>query len=149
MIHGNGETQHSPVKRIVVVGGSAAGPKAAARARRLDEQAEVVIIQKAPDLSMASCGYPYYVGGVFDDRNQLLMTPAGVVRDPGFFMKAKGIIARTETAATAIDRVKKTVTVLDLKTRTQEDLAYDKLVLATGATLLSSWTFGGPTSTSR
>ena len=57
MIHGDGKAQPSPRKSIVVVvGGSAAGPKVAARARRLDEQAEIVIIQKAPDLSMASCG---------------------------------------------------------------------------------------------
>jgi NADPH-dependent 2,4-dienoyl-CoA reductase/sulfur reductase-like enzyme/rhodanese-related sulfurtransferase len=51
-------------KRIVVIGGSAAGPKAAARARRLDQEAEITIVQKDPDLSMASCGYPYYVGAV-------------------------------------------------------------------------------------
>ncbi|HRW81610.1 MAG TPA: pyridine nucleotide-disulfide oxidoreductase, partial [Desulfomonilia bacterium] len=62
-------------KRIVIIGGSAAGPKAAAKARRMDEHAEVVILQKDADLSMASCGYPYYVGGYFDDRNMLLCTP--------------------------------------------------------------------------
>ena len=50
-------------KRIIVIGGSAAGPKAASRARRLDEDVEIVMIQKSADLSMASCGYPYYVGG--------------------------------------------------------------------------------------
>ncbi|MGE4492856.1 MAG: pyridine nucleotide-disulfide oxidoreductase, partial [Syntrophotalea sp.] len=66
-------------KRIVVIGGSAAGPKAAARAKRLDPDAEVTIIQKAPEMSMASCGYPYYVGGVFDNRNALLSTPYGEV----------------------------------------------------------------------
>ncbi len=121
-------------KRIIVIGGSAAGPKAAAKARRLDEHAEITIIQKAPDLSMASCGYPYYVGGVFDDRNLLLCTPAGVVRNPGFFLKAKGIVARTETEALAIDRNKKTVTVKGLVDGKQEDLPYDKLILATGAT---------------
>ncbi|HNW30274.1 MAG TPA: pyridine nucleotide-disulfide oxidoreductase, partial [Spirochaetota bacterium] len=58
-------------KRIIIIGGSAAGPKSAAKARRLDENAEIIIIQKAPDLSMASCGYPYYVGGFFNDRNAL------------------------------------------------------------------------------
>jgi NADPH-dependent 2,4-dienoyl-CoA reductase/sulfur reductase-like enzyme len=62
------------------------------------------------------------------------MTPAGVVRNPGFYMVAKGIVARTETEATSIDPVKKTVTVSDLKTQNQEELAYDKLILATGAT---------------
>ncbi len=50
-------------KRIIVIGGSAAGPKAASKARRMDEDAEITIFQKASDLSMASCGYPYYVGG--------------------------------------------------------------------------------------
>jgi len=120
-------------KRILVIGGSAAGPKAAARARRMDENAEVVIIQKAPDLSMASCGYPYYVGGFFDDRNMLLCTPTGVVRDPKFYLNAKAIVARTETEATAIDRKAKTVTVKDLKTGKTETLGYDKLIITTGS----------------
>lgn len=53
------------MNKIVVIGGSAAGAKAAARAKRMDESAEITIIQKDPDLSMATCGYPYYVGGVF------------------------------------------------------------------------------------
>ncbi len=119
--------------KVIVVGGSAAGPKAAARARRMDESAEITIIQKSPDLSMASCGYPYYVGGFFDDRNQLLCTPTGVVRDPKFFLNAKGINARTSTEAVAIDRSKKLVKVKDLNTQKVEELAYDKLVIATGA----------------
>ncbi len=76
-------------KKIIIVGGSAAGPKTAARARRLDENAEITVYQSASDLSMASCGYPYYIGGVFDDRNQLLCSPAGVVRDTNFFWNAK------------------------------------------------------------
>lgn len=121
-------------KKILVVGGSAAGPKAAARARRLDEQAEITIIQKSPELSMASCGYPYYVGGFFDDRNLLLCTPTGVVRDPRFYLQAKGIVARTETEVVAIHRAKKTLSIRDLRTGAEEELAYDKLILATGAT---------------
>lgn len=121
------------MKKIIVIGGSAAGPKAAARARRLDEYAEVTIIQKSPELSMASCGYPYYVGGFFDDRNQLLCTPAGVVRDPKFFMAAKNINARTSTEAISIDRKKKIVVIEDLNTRKTEELPYDKVILATGA----------------
>jgi len=52
----------SEPKKIVVIGGSAAGPKAAAKARRLDEHADITLSQKGGDLSMASCGYPYYVG---------------------------------------------------------------------------------------
>ncbi len=91
-------------KRIVVIGGSAAGPKAAAKARRIDNDAEVVILQKDADLSMASCGYPYYVGGYFNDRNMLLCTPTGVVRNPMFYLNAKDIDARVNTEVTAIDR---------------------------------------------
>lgn len=120
-------------KRIIVIGGSAAGPKAAAKARRLDENADIIIIQKAPDLSMASCGYPYYVGGFFDDRNMLLCTPTGVVRDPKFYLNAKGIVARTETEALKIDRQKKTVLVKDLKSGKDESVPYDRLVICTGA----------------
>lgn len=120
-------------KKIVVVGGSAAGAKAAAKARRLDEFADITIIQKAPDLSMASCGYTYYVGGVFDDRNALLCTPAGVVRDPVFFQKAKKITALVETEVKAINREKKTVTCRNVKSGEEQTIAYDKLVIATGA----------------
>ncbi|NLW69334.1 MAG: FAD-dependent oxidoreductase, partial [Bacteriovoracaceae bacterium] len=90
-------------KRIVVIGGSAAGPKAAAKARRTDSKAEVILIQKDAELSMASCGYPYYVGGYFDDRNMLLSTPTGVTRDPAFYLNAKDIDARTNTEVTKID----------------------------------------------
>ncbi len=119
-------------KKIVVIGGSAAGPKAAARARRLNEHAEITIIQKAPDLSMASCGYPYYVGGTFNDRNMLICTPTGVIRDPNYYLNAKGIVARTETEAVKIDRNSKTVTIRDLKTGKEEEIKYDKLIIATG-----------------
>lgn len=121
-------------KRIVVIGGSAAGPKAAAKARRMDQHADITIIQKAPDLSMASCGYPYYVGGTFDSRNELICTPTGVVRDPVFFMKAKGITALVATEATAIHREKHVVTCRDLHTGKTQQIPYDKLILATGAT---------------
>ncbi len=120
-------------KKIVVIGGSAAGAKAAAKARRLDEFAEITIVQKAPDLSMASCGYPYYVGGTFNDRSQLLCTPAGVVRDPVFFQKAKKITALVETEVVAIKRAEKQVVCRNLKTGEEQTLAYDKLVIAAGA----------------
>lgn len=130
---GHGMRKGQKMTRIVVIGGSAAGPKAAARARRLDEKAEITIIQKSPDLSMASCGYPYYVGGFFDDRNQLLCSPTGVVRDSKFFLAAKGITARTSTEAISIDRANKLVKVKDLTSQHIEDLPYDKLILANGA----------------
>ncbi len=120
-------------KKIVVVGGSAAGPKAAAKAGRIDPNAEITILQKDPELSMASCGYPYYVGGFFDDRNALLATPTGVVRDPQYYINAKGIEAKVSTEVVAIDREKKKVTYKDLVSGATGSLSYDKLVLATGS----------------
>lgn len=122
-----------PAKKIVVIGGSAAGAKAAAKARRLDQKAEITIIQREPDLSMASCGYPYYVGGLFDDRNMLLATPTGVVRGPGFFLKTKDIKALTQTEAIKIDRNEKRVTCRNVITGEEMKAEYDKLILATGA----------------
>jgi len=124
----------SDVKKIVVIGGSAAGPKAAARARRMDEKAEITIIQKDPDLSMASCGFPYYVGGFFDDRNMLLSTPTDVTRNPTFYINSKGIVAKTDTEAIAVDRQKKSVTCRNRVTGKDDMVNYDKLILTTGAT---------------
>lgn len=121
-------------KQIVVIGGSAAGPKAAAKARRLDESADIVVLQKGADLSMASCGYPYYVGGTFDERDQLLCTPAGVVRNSKFYLNAKAIDARTNSEATSIDPQSHTVTYRSLLTEETTTIGYDKLIIATGAT---------------
>jgi len=121
------------IKHYVIIGGSAAGPKIASKIRRLDQTAEITIIQKSKSLSMASCGYPYYVGGVFDDPNLLIATPTGVTRDPDFFFKAKGITAYVETEAIAINRKKKLVSIKDLKSGKIQDLPYDKLAITTGA----------------
>lgn len=121
-------------KQIIVIGGSAAGPKAASRARRIDEHADITIIQKSADLSMASCGYPYYIGGFFDDRAQLLCSPAGVVRDTNFFWNAKKIVTKVNTEVTKINVEEKTVSFTDLQTGEKGTLPYDKLVIATGAT---------------
>ncbi len=120
-------------KRIVVIGGTAAGPKAASRAKRLDEQADVTLLQKAPELSMASCGYPYYVAGEVKERDALLCTPAGIVRDPAFFAGAKGITAMVGTEVTAIDRKAKTVAWKRLATGETGNLPYDKLIVTTGS----------------
>jgi NADPH-dependent 2,4-dienoyl-CoA reductase/sulfur reductase-like enzyme/rhodanese-related sulfurtransferase len=120
-------------KRIVVIGGAAAGPKAAAKARRIDVNAEVIILQKDPDLSMASCGYPYYVGGYFDDRNMLLSTPTGVTRNPMFYLNAKDIDARVNTEVTAIDRDGRSVSFRNVITGETGRMTYDKLIIATGS----------------
>ena len=82
---------------------------------------------------MASCGYPYYVGGVFDDRNMLISTPTGVQRDSSYFSKVKDITALVRTEVTAVDRKARAVSTRNLDTGQVESLPYDKLVLATGA----------------
>jgi len=121
-------------QRIVVVGGSAAGPKAAAKARRMNPEAEIIIVQKAKYLSMASCGYPYYVAGVFDDRNKLISTGTGTIRDPQYFLVTKGIEARVQTEAITIDRENKILRCKNLLNAETYDLPYDQLILTTGAT---------------
>jgi NADPH-dependent 2,4-dienoyl-CoA reductase/sulfur reductase-like enzyme/rhodanese-related sulfurtransferase len=120
-------------ERIVVIGGSAAGPKTAAKARRMNQHAEIILLQKDADLSMASCGYPYYVGGYFDNRDELICTPTGVIRNPAFFLKAKGIHAMTRTEATEIDRDHHVVKYRNLETGEEGRVEYDKLAIATGA----------------
>lgn len=120
-------------KKIIIIGGAAAGPKVASRARRLDQNTEIIIIQKENDLSMASCGYPYYVGGVFNNRNQLICSPTGVVRDPKFFMNAKGITAYNNMEAIEIDKKRHSVKCIDLMTKSGKSFDYDKLILCTGS----------------
>ncbi|MDC7227781.1 MAG: FAD-dependent oxidoreductase [Spirochaetales bacterium] len=119
--------------KYVIIGGSAAGPKTASKIRRMDPEGEITMIQKGKFLSMASCGYPYFVGGVFDDPNMLIATPTGAQRDPSFFMNVKNIKALTSTEATAINREKKTVVLKNLETGKNSEIPYDKLFLATGA----------------
>jgi len=120
-------------KRIVVIGGVAAGPKAAARARRLDPEADITIVEQDEILSYAGCGLPYYISGVVDDRRDLISTPIGVLRDPQFFAKVKNIKVLNRTRAIAIDRQAQEVEVQSVATGERQRLPYDKLVLATGA----------------
>ncbi|NSW54391.1 MAG: FAD-dependent oxidoreductase [Armatimonadetes bacterium] len=120
-------------KRILIIGGVAAGPKAAARARRLDPDAEITIIEKDEIMSYAGCGLPYYISGMVDNRNDLMATPIGVLRDPAFFADVKGITVLNRTEALSIDRAAHEVEVKDLKTGEIRRIGYDKLILATGA----------------
>jgi NADPH-dependent 2,4-dienoyl-CoA reductase/sulfur reductase-like enzyme/rhodanese-related sulfurtransferase len=120
-------------KKIVVIGGVAAGPKAAARARRLDPSAEITIVEKDELLSYAGCGLPYYISGLVEDRRQLMATPIGVMRDPQFFAQVKNIKVLNRTLATAIDRAAREVEVQGVDTGEVSRLPYDKLIIATGA----------------
>ena len=119
--------------RIVVVGGVAAGPKAAARARRLDPNAEITIVERGPVISYAGCGLPYYISGLVEDRKALMASAMGVLRSPAFFAKAKRVRVLVGTEATAINREAKTLAVRDVAGGETSALPYDRLIIATGA----------------
>jgi len=114
-------------KRIVIVGGVAAGASAAARARRLSEHAEIILIERGPDVSFANCGLPYFIGGEIKQRDAL------AVQTPQTLKAMLALDVRTSTEAVAIDRADKRVQVRSLASGAEEWLAYDKLVLAPGA----------------
>ncbi len=120
-------------KRIVIIGGVAAGTKAAAKARRLDQDAEIIILEKGAYVSYAGCGLPYYISGVVKERSDLMSTPVGVLRDPRFFEQVKDLKVLTLHEALSIDREKKEVEVEDLARGYVFRVPYDYLVLATGS----------------
>jgi NADPH-dependent 2,4-dienoyl-CoA reductase/sulfur reductase-like enzyme/rhodanese-related sulfurtransferase len=120
-------------KRIVIIGGVAAGPKAACRLKRLMPDAEVTVIDQDSLISYGGCGIPYYVSGDVADEKELRSTSFHMVRDEYFFEKAKGVKTLTSTRALAIDRKNKTVQLEDLKTGQRSEISYDTLMLATGS----------------
>ena len=113
--------------KIVIVGGVAGGATAAARIRRLDENAEIIIFERSGYISYANCGLPYYIGGVIEDKDDLtLQTPEG------FYRRFK-IVAKVNHEVTDIDVKNKTVSVTDLTSGTSFTERYDKLILSPGA----------------
>ena len=112
--------------KFVIVGGVAGGATAAARMRRLSEEAEIVLFEKGEYISYANCGLPYYIGGVIEERDKLF------VQTPEAFGKRFNIDVRTNSEVTAIDTEQRQVTVktIDGKTYTER---YDKLLLSPGA----------------
>ena len=113
--------------KIIIIGGVAGGATAAARLRRLDEEAEIILFEKDEYVSYANCGLPYHIGGTIGNREDLfLQTPEG-------FRSRFRIDVRTKSEVIAIDPAQKTVTVKDLKTATIYEEGYDKLILSTGA----------------
>lgn len=115
------------MKRVVVIGGVAGGMSAAARLRRLDETAEIVVLEKGGEVSFANCGLPYHVGGEIADREALLL------HTPETLKASLDLDVRVRHEAVSIDRAARTVRVRDLVSGTESDLPYDALVLATGA----------------
>jgi NADPH-dependent 2,4-dienoyl-CoA reductase/sulfur reductase-like enzyme/rhodanese-related sulfurtransferase len=118
----------SKQNNIVIIGGMACGPKAAARARRCDPHAKITIIEQQDDLSTATCGLPYYISGVIDNEDDM------VARRPDYFETTLDMEVMTGTRAVAIDRKAHTVKVTDIETDQRDTIRYDKLVLATGST---------------
>lgn len=119
--------------RVVIVGGVAAGPKVASKVIRLCSDAEVTIVERGKLLSYAGCGLPYYVSGAVKEQKELMSTPVGVVRDPVFFQNVKNVKVLNETEALEIDRTGKRLRVRNLVRGEESWVAYDKLVLASGA----------------
>jgi NADPH-dependent 2,4-dienoyl-CoA reductase/sulfur reductase-like enzyme/peroxiredoxin family protein/rhodanese-related sulfurtransferase/TusA-related sulfurtransferase len=114
-------------KRIVIVGGVAGGASAAARARRLSEDAEIVIFERGEHISFANCGLPYHIGGTIAERDRLLVqTPEGM-------RKRFRIDVRTRTEVLRIDREARNVAVRHLETGQESSEPYDVLILSPGA----------------
>lgn len=125
----------TPVK-IIIVGGVAGGTAAAARLRRLDEQAEIVLFERGHNISYASCGLPYYVSGLIAERNELLM------QTPESFRERYNIDVRVRQEVIRINRDQKTVLVKDYTTHQETLHSYDKLILSPGAEPLMPKLFG-------
>jgi len=119
--------------RIIVVGASAAGLRAAARARRRLPDARVLVIDQDKFVSYAACGMPYFVSGDIHSADKLRETPHGLIRDLAYFRSAKDLEVITETRVERIDRSARKVFCRSEKTGEASEHSYDKLVLATGA----------------
>ena len=113
--------------QIVIVGGVAGGASAAARARRLSEEADITIFERGSHVSFANCGMPYYIGGVISDRQRLL------VQTPELLYKRFRIDVRTDTEVIRIDPAEKKVFARNLKTGEETNQHYDFLVLSPGS----------------
>lgn len=114
-------------RRILIVGGVAGGASAAARARRLDENAKIILFERGPHVSFANCGLPYHIGGQIKERDRLLVqTPEGL-------HKRYRLDVRTQTEVLSIDREKCEVVARDLRRGTETRERYDALILSPGA----------------
>ncbi len=113
-------------QKVLIVGGVAGGASAAARLRRLDEEAEIVMFERGPDISFANCGLPYYIGGSITDRDRLL------VSTPEAMARRFRIDVRTRSEVLSVDPATKTVRVRENGSREYEE-RYDALILSPGA----------------
>jgi NADPH-dependent 2,4-dienoyl-CoA reductase/sulfur reductase-like enzyme/rhodanese-related sulfurtransferase len=118
------------IKRVVIVGGVAGGASAAARARRLCEQCEIVVFERGPHVSFANCGLPYFVGGEIIEQDSLLL------QTPSTLRARFNLDVRVNTEVLAIDRAAKVIKVRDLASGRESPEPYDALLLSTGASPL-------------
>lgn len=113
--------------KTVIIGGVAGGASAAARLRRLDENAQIILLERGEYISYANCGLPYYIGGEITEQSALTL------QTPESFHARFRVDVRTRSNATAIDPAKKTVTVSNMATGETYEESYDKLILSPGA----------------
>ncbi|WP_162064077.1 FAD-dependent oxidoreductase [Vibrio taketomensis] len=113
--------------KIVIIGGVAGGASAAARARRLDENAEIIMFERGEFVSFANCGLPYHIGGDITDRSKLLL------QTPASFLARFNVDVRVMSEVVAINRSNKSVTIKNLLDGTEYDESYDFLLLSPGA----------------
>ena len=113
--------------KLIIIGGVAGGATAAARARRLDENAEIIMFERGEYISFANCGLPYYVSGRIQERESLLVTTAQAMRD------RYRVDVRTRQEVKAIHRDRKTVEVHDIEQNSTYEERYDKIILSPGA----------------
>ncbi|HNW11702.1 MAG TPA: FAD-dependent oxidoreductase, partial [Candidatus Rifleibacterium sp.] len=113
--------------KILIVGGVAGGASAAARARRLDEKAEIILFERGEHISFANCGLPYHIGDIIEERDKLLVTT------PEIMNEKFAIDVRVRNEVLSIDRSKKTVRVRNLSTGEEYSESYDYLILSPGA----------------
>jgi len=114
-------------RRVLIVGGVAGGASTAARLRRLDESASILLFERGPDVSFANCGLPYYLGGEIQDRSKLL------VQTPQKLAANLNLDVRVRSEVVAIHRDRKIILVRDLANQREYEESYDSLVLAPGA----------------
>jgi NADPH-dependent 2,4-dienoyl-CoA reductase/sulfur reductase-like enzyme len=112
--------------KIVIIGGVAGGATTAARIRRVDETAEIVLLERGKYISYANCGLPYYIGNTIKEREKLF------VQTPEAFSKRFMVDVRTENEVVAIDKEQKQV-IIKRKDGSQYNETYDRLVISTGA----------------
>lgn len=114
--------------RVIIIGGVAGGMSAATRLRRLDESAEIIVLERSGHVSYANCGLPYYVGGVIVEEEKLYL------QTPESLHKRFRLDVRVHNEVIEIDAGNKVVISRDLITKKEEELSYDKLILSPGAT---------------